>query len=229
MKVLIVEDERKTADYLHRGLSEQGHSVDVARTGGDGRFLALDRDYDVVVLDVMLPELDGFAVLRALRTRKQTPVLMLTARDSVDDRVRGLREGSDDYLVKPFSFLELLARIEALGRRGRAQEPTHLQIGDLSVDLLSRRAQRAGVRLDLTAKEFALLALLARRGGQILSKAVIAAQVWDMSFDGNTNVIEAAMKRLRVKVDEPFATKLLHTIRGMGYVLELRDKNQGPP
>jgi two-component system copper resistance phosphate regulon response regulator CusR len=148
---------------------------------------------------------------------------MLTARDTVDDRVRGLREGADDYLVKPFSFLELLARVEALGRRGRAQEPTQLTVGDLSVDLLGRKATRAGVRLELTAKEFALLALLARRSGQILSKTVIAAQVWDMNFDSNTNVIEAAMKRLRVKVDGPFATRLLHTIRGMGYVLEARE------
>jgi two-component system, OmpR family, copper resistance phosphate regulon response regulator CusR len=222
MKILIVEDEPKTADYLHRGLSEQGHVVDVARDGGDGKALALDRDYDVVVLDVMLPELDGFGVLRALRARKGTPVLMLTARDSVDDRVRGLREGSDDYLVKPFSFLELLARIEALGRRGRSQEPTQLTVGDLAVDLLGRKATRAGVRLDLTAKEFALLALLARRQGQILSKTVIAAQVWDMNFDSNTNVIEAAVKRLRTKVDGPFPTRLLHTIRGMGYVLEVR-------
>jgi two-component system copper resistance phosphate regulon response regulator CusR len=223
MKILIVDDEPKTADYLRRGLTEQGHTIDVARNGVDGKSLALDGDYDVVVLDVMLPELDGFGVLRALRARKGTPVLMLTARDSVEDRVRGLREGSDDYLVKPFSFLELLARIEALGRRGRTQEPTQLTVGDLAVDLLGRKAVRAGVRLDLTAKEFALLALLARREGQILSKTVIAAQVWDMNFDSNTNVIEAAIKRLRTKVDGPFATRLLHTIRGMGYVLEVRE------
>jgi two-component system copper resistance phosphate regulon response regulator CusR len=227
MKILIVEDEPKTADYLHRGLSEQGHVVDVARDGGDGRSLAADREYDVVVLDVMLPHVDGYEVLRALRARRGTPVLMLTARDSVDDRVRGLREGADDYLVKPFSFLELLARIEALGRRGRAQEATQITVGDLTVDLLGRKATRAGARLDLTAKEFALLALLARRSGQILSKTVIAAQVWDMNFDSNTNVIEAAIKRLRVKVDGPFATKLLHTIRGMGYVLEVREGDGG--
>lgn len=227
MKILIVEDEVKTADYLHRGLSEQGHVVDVARTGGDGRDLAQNGEYDVVVLDVMLPQIDGYGVLRALRARKGTPVLMLTARDTVDDRVRGLREGADDYLVKPFSFLELLARIEALGRRGRAQEPTLITVGDLTVDLLGRKAVRCGARLELTAKEFALLALLARREGQILSKTVIAAQVWDMNFDSNTNVIEAAIKRLRVKVDEPFATKLLHTIRGMGYVLEVREVREG--
>jgi two-component system copper resistance phosphate regulon response regulator CusR len=223
MKVLIVEDEHKTADYLHRGLSEQGYTVDVARTGTDGRQMALEREYDVIVLDVMLPGEDGFSVLRGLRARKQTPVIMLTARDLVDDRVHGLREGADDYLSKPFSFLELVARLEALTRRRRPQEPTQLYIDDLHIDLISRRALRGGVRLDLTAKEFALLSLLARRQGQILSKASIADQVWDMNFDSATNVVEVAIKRLRAKVDEPFARKLVHTVRGMGYVLELRD------
>ncbi|MDY7232728.1 heavy metal response regulator transcription factor [Hyalangium rubrum] len=228
MKILIVEDEAKTAEYLHRGLHEQGYTVDVARTGPEGHALTLQHDYDVIVLDVMLPEMDGFAVLRAIRTHKQTPVLMLTARDRVDDRVHGLREGADDYLVKPFSFLELVARLQAVTRRGRAQESTQLRVGDLEIDLLSRKAYRAGSRLELTAKEFALLALLARREGQILSKTVIAEQVWDMNFDSNTNVVEVAIKRLRAKIDGPHERKLLHTIRGMGYVLEVRGDKEAP-
>lgn len=223
MKILIVEDEAKTVDYLYRGLSEHGCAVDVARDGIDGRHMALETDYDVVVLDVMLPGLDGFGVLRALRAVKQTPVIMLTARDSIEDRVRGLGEGADDYLIKPFSFLELLARLQALTRRSRTQEQMQLAVGDLKIDLISRRATRAGVRIDLTAKEFALLVALAKREGEILSKTAIAELVWDMNFDSNTNVVEVAIKRLRAKVDAPFGTRLLHTIRGMGYVLELRD------
>lgn len=223
MKILIVEDELKTADYLRKGLGEQGCAVDVAHNGIDGQHLALEHDYDVIVLDAMLPGMDGFAVLRSLRSVRQTPVIMLTARDGVEDRVRGLHDGADDYLVKPFSFLELLARLQALTRRGRAQEPVQLRIGDLQIDLISRKAWRAGTRLDLTAKEFALLAVLARRQGEILSKTAIAELVWDMNFDSNVNVVEVAIKRLRGKVDAPFDRKLLHTIRGMGYVLELRD------
>jgi len=223
MKILIVEDELKTADYLRKGLGEQGCAVDVAHNGIDGQHLALEHDYDVIVLDAMLPGMDGFAVLRSLRSVRQTPVIMLTARDGVEDRIRGLHDGADDYLVKPFSFLELLARLQALTRRGRAQEPVQLRIGDLQIDLISRKAWRAGVRLDLTAKEFALLAVLARRQGEILSKTAIAELVWDMNFDSNVNVVEVAIKRLRGKVDAPFDRKLLHTIRGMGYVLELRD------
>jgi two-component system, OmpR family, copper resistance phosphate regulon response regulator CusR len=227
MKILIVEDELKTADYLHKGLTEQGCAVDLAHNGVDGQHLALEHAYDVIVLDAMLPGLDGFQVLRELRRFRQTPVIMLTARDSVEDRIRGLRDGADDYLVKPFSFLELLARLQALTRRGRAQEPMHLRIGDLQIDLASRKAQRAGVRIDLTAKEFALLAVLARRKGEILSKTAIAELVWDMNFDSNVNVVEVAIKRLRAKIDSPFGTRLLHTIRGMGYVLEQRD--DAPP
>ncbi|ALN63325.1 response regulator [Lysobacter antibioticus] len=227
MKLLIVEDEVKTADYLRDGLAEQGWAVDVARDGVSGLHLARELDYDVIVLDVMLPGMDGFAVLRELRTRKQTPVIMLTARDRIDDRVHGLGAGADDYLVKPFSFIELLARLQALVRRGRQQEPTELQIGDLSINLIARRAHRDGCRLDLTGKEFALLALLAQRRGQILSKTVIAAQVWDINFDSHTNVVEVAIKRLRTKIDGPFRDKLLHTVRGMGYVLEAREGEQG--
>ncbi|HWW07391.1 heavy metal response regulator transcription factor [Collimonas sp.] len=223
MKILIVEDELKTADYLCKGLTEQGCAVDVAHNGVDGQHLALQHDYDVIVLDVMLPGIDGFTVLHALRAIKQTPVIMLTARDRVEDRVKGLQGGADDYLVKPFSFLELLARLQALTRRGRALEPAQLRIADLQIDLISRKAYRANTRIDLTAKEFSLLAVLARRQGEILSKTAIAELVWDMNFDSNTNVVEVAIKRLRAKIDTPFSPRLLHTIRGMGYILELRE------
>ncbi|MFH0130146.1 heavy metal response regulator transcription factor [Variovorax sp. VaC1] len=230
MKILIVEDELRTADYLSKGLTEQGCAVDMAHNGIDGQHLALTHDYDVIVLDVMLPGQDGFSVLRALRAVKQTPVIMLTARDRVEDRIKGLHEGADDYLIKPFSFLELLARLQALNRRGRKQEPMQLRIADLQIDLLARKAFRGSggsgggnTRIDLTAKEFALLAVLARRQGEILSKTAIAELVWDMNFDSNTNVVEVAIKRLRDKIDVPFSPKLLHTIRGMGYVMEVRE------
>ena len=222
MKLLIVEDEPKTAEYLQKGLTEQGCAVDVAHDGVDGQHLALVHDYDVIVLDAMLPGIDGFTLLRALRQVKQTPVIMLTARDLIEDRVRGLHDGADDYLVKPFSFLELLARLQALQRRGRAQEPTQLKIANLQIDLIARKAWRGAERIDLSAKEFALLAVLARRQGEILSKTAIAELVWDMNFDSNTNVVEVAIKRLRAKVDNAFTPKLLHTIRGMGYVMEAR-------
>ena len=222
MKLLIVDDELKTTEYLKKGLSEQGCTVDIAHDGLEGRHLALEHDYDVIVLDVMLPALDGFSLLREVRRMRQTPVIMLTARDRVEDRVKGLQDGADDYLVKPFSFLELMARIQALARRGRAQEPMQLRIANLHIDLLARKAWRAGVRIDLTAKEFALLAVLARRQGEILSKTAIAELVWDMNFDSNTNVVEVAIKRLRDKIDAGLEPKLLHTIRGMGYVLEAR-------
>lgn len=222
MKLLIVEDEPKTAEYLHKGLTEQGCAVDMAHNGIDGQHLALVHDYDVIVLDAMLPGIDGFEVLRAVRQAKQTPVIMLTARDRIEDRVRGLQAGADDYLVKPFSFLELLARLQALRRRGRTQEPAQLRIANLQIDLIARKAWRGTTRIDLTAKEFALLAVLARRQGEILSKTAIAELVWDMNFDSNTNIVEVAIKRLRGKIDTGFTPKLLHTIRGMGYVMELR-------
>jgi two-component system, OmpR family, copper resistance phosphate regulon response regulator CusR len=220
MKILLVEDEPKTVAYLQRGLTEQGYAVDVANNGIDGQHLALTGDYDAIVLDIMLPGRDGIAVLQALRREKETPVIMLTARGEVDDRIHGLRNGADDYLVKPFSFLELLARLQALSRRGRPQEAAHIRIADLHIDLIARRATRGTRRLDLTAKEFALLAALARHRGQVLSKTVIVEMVWDVNFDSNTNVVEVAIKRLRTKLDEPSEIKLLHTIRGMGYVLE---------
>lgn len=225
MRLLVVEDEPKLADYLRKGLSENGYVVDVARDGIDGRRLAADGEYDLVLLDIMLPGVDGFGVLRAIRDRGQRPVLMLTARDKVEDRVRGLQEGADDYLVKPFAFSELLARVQALLRRGvntTAAPATTLQLADLELDLASRKAHRAGQRLDLTAKEFTLLSLLLRRRGQILSRTTLAEQVWDMNFDSDTNVVEVAVRRLRAKLDDPFPVKLLHTVRGMGYVLEDR-------
>lgn len=222
MRVLIIEDEQKTADYLHRGLTEQGYTVDVANDGIEGLHLAMQGDYAVIVLDVMLPSLDGFGVLRALRARKQTPVIMLTARERVEDRIRGLQEGADDYLGKPFSFLELVARLQALTRRSGGHEPVQISVADLWVDLISRKASRAGQRLELTAKEFSLLSVLARRQGEILSKTAIAELVWDINFDSDANVVEVAIKRLRAKLDGPFEDKLLHTIRGMGYVLENR-------
>ena len=224
MKLLIVEDEPKTAEYLQKGLAEQGCTVDVAHNGLDGQHLALVQDYDVIVLDVMLPGIDGFELLRSLRRVKQTPVLFLTARDSVEDRVKGLELGADDYLVKPFSFLELLARVQALRRRGRHQESSTVKIANLQIDLIARKVWRGTTRIDLTAKEFALLAVLARRQGEIMTKTAIAELVWDMNFDSNTNVVEVAIKRLRAKIDASYTPKLLHTIRGMGYVMEPREE-----
>ncbi|MEW5864478.1 MAG: heavy metal response regulator transcription factor [Pseudomonadota bacterium] len=223
MKLLIVEDDRNTASYLRKGLAEHGFTVDVAANGTDGAHLALTGDYDLVVLDVMLPGRDGTEILEELRSRKRTPVLLLSARDKVEDRVKGLELGADDYLVKPFAFSELLARVRALLRRGRAMEPEVLRVADLEVDPLRRRVARAGRRIDLTAKEFALLLLLVRRRGEALSRTLIAEQVWDMNFDSDTNVVDVAIRRLRAKVDDPFPDKLIHTIRGVGYVCEERD------
>ncbi len=221
MRILVVEDEAKTGDYLRQGLAEAGFVTDLARDGADGLHLALSEDYDLLVLDVMLPGLDGWQVLRALRQGgKQMPVLFLTARDQVEDRVRGLEAGADDYLSKPFAFSELLARVRSLLRRGKSREPDVLAIADLELDLLRRRATRAGRRIDLTAKEFALLELLLRRQGEVLPRSLIASQVWDMNFDSDTNVIEVAMRRLRAKIDDDFEPKLIRTVRGMGYVIE---------
>lgn len=224
MRLLLVEDEEKTSSYINRALSELGFTVDVASNGLDGLHLAIHHDYDAIILDVMLPGVDGYSVLEGLRANKKTPVLMLSARGSVDERVKGLRGGADDYLPKPFSLIELVARIQALLRRRSSDgaDVTQLQIDDLHIDLLARRVTRAGERLELTAKEFALLSLLARHQGEILSKMMIAEQVWDMNFDSDANVVEVAIKRLRAKVDAPYPVKLLHTVRGMGYVLETR-------
>jgi len=225
MKILIIEDEPKTGDYLKQGLTEAGLLADLARDGIGGLHLAESGDYDLIILDVMLPGLDGWRVLERLRRAGRTlPVLFLTARDQVDDRVKGLELGADDYLVKPFAFVELLARVRTLLRRGKsAIEPTLLKVADLELDLLSRRAVRAGRRIDLTAKEFALLELLLRRQGEVLPRTLIASQVWDMNFDSDTNVVEVAVRRLRAKVDDGFATRLIQTVRGMGYRLEAPD------
>ncbi|HEX8988185.1 MAG TPA: heavy metal response regulator transcription factor [Rhodocyclaceae bacterium] len=225
MKLLIVEDEAKTGDYLRQGLGEAGFSVDLARDGEDGLHLALTGEYDLVVLDVMLPRLDGWSVLQAMRRAgKDGPVLFLTARDNVEDRVKGLELGADDYLVKPFAFSELLARVRTLLRRGgKAKEADTLRAADLELDLLRRRVVRAGKRIDLTAKEFGLLELLMRRQGEVLPRSLIASQVWDMNFDSDTNVIDVAVRRLRAKVDDDFEPHLIRTVRGMGYVLEAPD------
>jgi two-component system copper resistance phosphate regulon response regulator CusR len=222
MKILIVEDEPKTGDYLKQGLTEAGFSVDLARDGHDGLHLALTESHDLAILDVMLPGKDGWAVLAGIRRAgKDLPVMFLTARDAVDDRVKGLELGADDYLVKPFAFSELLARVRTLLRRGSKSTATEfLRAADLELDLLRRRVSRAGQRIDLTAKEFALLELLLRRQGEVLPRSLIASQVWDMNFDSDTNVIEVAMRRLRAKVDDAFEPKLIRTVRGMGYVLE---------
>jgi two-component system copper resistance phosphate regulon response regulator CusR len=223
MKLLVVEDEPKTAAYLRKGLAENGFVVDVAGEGDDGLHLARTGGYDIVILDVLLPGRDGWSVLTELRRAGvTTPVLFLTARDAVPDRVKGLELGADDYLVKPFAFSELLARVRTLLRRGPARLPELVQVADLEIDLVRHRATRAGRRLDLTPKEFALLSLLARRTGEVLSRTLIAEQVWDMNFDGGTNVVDVHVRRLRAKMDDPFPTKLIHTVRGAGYVLEER-------
>jgi len=223
MAILVIEDEPKTGDYLQRGLSESGFTVHLARNGRDGLFIAREEEIDLVVLDVMLPRMDGWQVLEALRgdpATEQIPVLFLTARDEVEDRVRGLELGADDYLVKPFAFVELLARIRTLLRRGPVREEELIRIGDMEIDVLRRRVRRGGQAITLTAQEFALLHLLARRQGQVLSRSLIASQVWDLNFDSDTNVIDAAVRRLRRKIDDPFSDKLIHTRRGMGYVCE---------
>jgi two-component system copper resistance phosphate regulon response regulator CusR len=224
MRILVVEDEKRTASYLEKGLSEQGFIVDIAQNGVDGEHLAVTAEYDVIVLDVSLPGRSGWDVVQAIRKTKSTPVLFLTARDQVDDRVKGLELGADDYLVKPFAFSELLARIRSLLRRGRSREPDVLEIADLQLDLLRRRVTRGGQRISLTPKEFALLSLLVRRRGEVLSRTLIAEQVWDMNFDSDTNVVDVAIRRLRAKVDDPFPIKLIHTIRGVGYVCDAERK-----
>ncbi|RKQ61482.1 two-component system copper resistance phosphate regulon response regulator CusR [Vogesella indigofera] len=227
MKILIVEDEIKTGEYLRQGLREAGFTVDLAHDGQEGLHLALEGGHDLLILDVMLPGMDGWQVLTQLRLRHKTmPVLFLTARDQVEDRVKGLELGADDYLVKPFSFAELLARVRTILRRGRGTvEATTLQIAGLELDLLRRRVSRDGKRITLTAKEFGLLELLMRRQGEVLPRSLIASQVWDMNFDSDTNVIDVAVRRLRAKVDDGFEPRLIHTVRGMGYVLEVPEQD----
>ena len=228
MRLLIVEDEVKTGNYLQQGLTEAGFIVDLARTGLDGHHLALTGSYDVIILDVMLPDVDGWRIMQALRDAKSTtPVLFLTARDSVEDRVKGLELGADDYLVKPFAFSELLARVRTLLRRGSTPAyQTEMQVADLVLDIPRRRAVRQDVRINLTNKEFALLELLVRRQGEVLPRSLIASLVWDMNVESDTNVIDVAIRRLRAKIDDDFEPKLIHTVRGMGYMLDVTQADE---
>jgi len=222
MKILIVEDETKISEYLRQGLTEAGFVVDLARNGLDGHHLAMTESYDLIILDVMLPDVDGWRILQALREADiAVPVLFLTARDGVGDRVKGLELGADDYLVKPFAFAELLARVRTLLRRGASPATeTTLKVADLEVDLMRRRVKRAGQRITLTAKEFALLELMLRHRDEVLPRSLIASQVWDMNFDSDTNVIDVAIRRLRAKIDDAYERKLIQTVRGMGYMLD---------
>ena len=210
------------ASYLRKGLTEASFTVDTAADGKDGLFLALHEDFDLIVLDVMLPEMDGLEVLKRLRMEKHTPVLLLTARDTVEDKVAGLELGADDYLSKPFAYAEFLARIRSLMRRAPRVARDILVVGDLEIDLIRRRTRRGNARIDLTAQEFSLLQLLAERQGEVLTRTFVTSQIWDMNFDSDTNVVDVAVKRLRAKIDNGFEKKLLHTVRGMGYVLEDR-------
>lgn len=223
MKLLVVEDENKTADYVRQGLMEAGFMVDLARNGLDGHHMAMHESYDLILLDVMLPDVDGWRILKSLRDAgKQMPVLFLTARGSVDDRVKGLELGADDYLIKPFAFSELLARVRTLLRRGSTpSQSERIEVADLILDLPRRKASRMGQKVVLTNKEFALLELLARRQGEVLPRSLIASQIWDMNFDSDSNVIDVAIRRLRAKIDDPFEPKLIHTVRGMGYTLDI--------
>jgi two-component system, OmpR family, copper resistance phosphate regulon response regulator CusR len=223
VKILIIEDDTKTAAYLQKGMEEHGFVVDTTTSGDDGLRLAEDARYDLIILDIMLPGRDGWSILAALRQRGlHMPVLFLTARDSVQDRVKGLELGADDYLIKPFAFSELVARIRTLLRRSPSRQPDILSIADLEVDLAAHKVSRGSQRLDLTPKEFLLLSLLVRREGEVLSRTMIAEQVWDMNFNSDSNVVDVHMRRLRMKVDDPFELKLIHTVRGVGYVLEAR-------
>lgn len=224
MRILVVEDEVKTAKFLKKGLGEAGFVVDVAADGWEGLHLAQELEFDLVILDVMLPGLDGWQVLGRLReSGARSLVLLLTARDAVHERVRGLELGADDYLVKPFAFSELLARARSLLRRGPARAAENIRVADLEIDLPRQRATRNGRRLDLTSKEFLLLTLLARRSGEVLTRTMIAESVWDVNFDGDSNVVDVSVRRLRAKLDEPFPLKLIHTVRGSGYVLECQN------
>ena len=222
MKILVIEDEVKTAKFLKKGLSEAGYVIDTAGDGVEGLHLAQEVDFDLVILDVMLPVLDGWQVLARLREgSRKVLVLMLTARDAVHERVHGFELGADDYLVKPFAFSELLARVRSLLRRSTPRPQETVRMADLEIDLLRQRATRGGRKLELTSKEFLLLTLLARRAGEVLSRTLIAESVWDMNFDSDTNVVDVNVRRLRSKVDDPFSLKLIHTVRGAGYVFEV--------
>lgn len=223
MKILLIEDEAKTAAYLRKGLAENGFAVEVSKQGAEGLERALAGGFDLLILDVLLPQRDGWSILADLRRAgNRTPVLFLTACDTVPDRVKGLELGADDYLIKPFAFSELLARVRSVLRRTAGSQAETLRIADLEVDLVRHRASRAGQRLELTPKEFALLALLARRAGETLSRPYLAEQVWEMHLAGDSNVVDVHIRRLRAKMDDPFRQKLIHTVRGVGYVLAER-------
>tara|TARA_R110000764_G_scaffold43760_1_gene98445 strand:+ start:1166 stop:1855 length:690 start_codon:yes stop_codon:yes gene_type:complete len=221
MRILVVEDERKAAEYLRKGLSESGYQVAVALEGLDARHLIEEEEFDLIILDVMLPGMDGWQLIKLIRMRGQTPVLFLTARDSIEDRVKGLELGADDYLIKPFSYSELLARVRSLLRRAPLRELEHYRLDDLEVDVLRRQVSRSGQRIVLTNKEFALLHLLISHVGEVMSRTRIASEVWNINFDSDTNVVDVAIRRLRAKIDDPFQHKLIHTVRGMGYKLDL--------
>ncbi len=223
MRILIVEDENKAAAYLRKGLTEGGFIVDVAHDGQDGLFQATNNHYELIILDVMLPKMDGWSIMAELRRLNiNVRVLFLTARDDIEDRVKGLELGADDYLVKPFAFSELLARVRSLLRRSIGQPQDKIVVADLMIDLIKHKAMRGAVRIDLTPKEFALLVLLAKHPGEVLSRTLIAERVWDINFDSDTNVVDVAIRRLRQKVDDEFEKKLIHTVRGIGYVIEER-------
>jgi two-component system, OmpR family, response regulator len=223
MRLLVVEDDRTIGEFIVKGLGQEGYAVDHADNGIEGLRLAKASVYDVAIVDVMLPGLDGLSLVSALRRAGvQTPVLFLSAKRSVDDRVQGLQSGGDDYLTKPFAFAELLARVQALGRRARgASEPTRLSVGDLTIDLITRRVERAGQVIELRPREFALLELLMRQPGRVVSKAMVLSQVWNYDFTPGTNVVDVLVFRLREKIDKGFPTRLLHTVRGIGYVLKV--------
>lgn len=223
MKLLIVEDEPKTGSYLKKGFTESGYVVDLAYDGVDGLYQATTNHYDLIILDIMLPKLNGWQVLQTMRSSQlDTPIIMLSAKDQVEDRVKGLELGSNDYVVKPFAFVELLARVKNALRHqnGRVKDDATLVVADLSLDLLKRTVQRGGDTIVLTAKEFSLLELFLQRRGEVLSRSLISSLVWDMNFDSDTNVIDVAVKRLRAKIDKPYDVKLIHTVRGMGYKLD---------
>jgi two-component system, OmpR family, copper resistance phosphate regulon response regulator CusR len=223
MRILVVEDEEKTSSYLRQGLSENGFVVDVSSDGFEGLQMALKGDYALLILDVMLPKLDGWSLLEQLRAQgKETRVLFLTARDQLADKIKGLEAGADDYLVKPFAFSELLARVQSILRRNPSKQPEVIKIADLMIDIVNHKATRGGLRLDLTPKEFLLLALLARSPGKTLSRTTITEHVWEMEIESDTNFLDVHIRRLRAKVDDPFDKKLIHTVRGIGYVLEVR-------
>lgn len=227
MKLLIVEDETKTGEYLSKGLTEAGFVVDLADNGLTGYHLAMTAEYDLIILDIMLPDVNGWEVIRLLRSAgKGMPVLLLSALGNIEHRVKGLELGADDYLVKPFAFAELLARVRTLLRRGNTViSESHFTVADLTLDLVSRKVSRAGSRITLTSKEFSLLEFFIRHQGEVLPRSLIASQVWDMNFDSDTNAIDVAVKRLRAKIDNDFEPKLIHTVRGVGYSLEVPDED----